>query len=222
MSHGMGGSIRDNGPMNTPEGTARVRRADAHDNDAAIIAAARRLMADGRRLPSMRAVAREAGVAAATVYRRFPSRESLESRVNALVLCDELAPSFVAARRTASPLGGLREITSDLVRLSQSQRAGEGAGPATLADLVDAFLERYTSELAALMHEAQAAGELRADTNEADIPRIATLMLAGLALPDRLSDSPERYIAVIFDGLSRTDAPPLPPVARRRPPGDTA
>ncbi|MGH3262979.1 MAG: TetR/AcrR family transcriptional regulator [Trebonia sp.] len=56
-------------------------RADAARNREALLAAATRTFAASAAEPSMRAIAREAGVGIATLYRHFPTRESLVEAV---------------------------------------------------------------------------------------------------------------------------------------------
>src|SRR6187551_1294719 len=55
----------------------RGPRADAIRNRDQLLAVATRMFASADAEPSMRAIAREAGVGIATLYRHFPTRESL-------------------------------------------------------------------------------------------------------------------------------------------------
>ena len=59
----------------------RALRADASRNRDTLLAAATRAFASAEAEPSMRAIAREAGVGIATLYRHFPTRESLVDAV---------------------------------------------------------------------------------------------------------------------------------------------
>src|SRR5689334_7861932 len=56
-------------------------RADATRNRDQLLAVATRVFASGDTQASMRAIAREAGVGVATLYRHFPTRESLVDAV---------------------------------------------------------------------------------------------------------------------------------------------
>jgi AcrR family transcriptional regulator len=60
---------------------ARGLRADAARNRDTLLAVATRVFASSEGEPSMRAIAREAGVGIATLYRHFPTRESLVSAI---------------------------------------------------------------------------------------------------------------------------------------------
>ena len=59
----------------------RAPRADAVRNRDMLLAAATRAFASAEAEPSMRAIAREAGVGVATLYRHFPTHESLVDAV---------------------------------------------------------------------------------------------------------------------------------------------
>jgi len=59
----------------------RRPRADAARNRQELLDVATRLFASGTADPSMRAIAHEAGVGIATLYRRFPTREALVDAV---------------------------------------------------------------------------------------------------------------------------------------------
>ena len=63
------------------EPVTRVLRADATRNRNQLLEAATRVFVSGDPEPSMRAIAREAGVGIATLYRHFPTRESLVDAV---------------------------------------------------------------------------------------------------------------------------------------------
>lgn len=189
--------------------SVKGRRADASDNDAAIVAAARRLIERDGAIGSIREVAREAGLGSTTVYRRFSTKEELQSRAHAELLCDQIAPVVARAKGDPDPMAGLRRITDELI--------GATSGPprteATLTDLVEVFLRRFRDDLETLMAAAQDAGTLRPDIVADDIARITVLMFAGLALPANKPGATDRYVTLLFDGLSRRDVPPLPPVA---------
>src|SRR6202034_4589628 len=59
----------------------RMLRADAARNRSHLLAVATRVFVSAGTEPSMRAIAREAGVGIATLYRHFPTRESLVDAV---------------------------------------------------------------------------------------------------------------------------------------------
>ena len=59
----------------------RALRADAARNRDTLLAVATSVFASAETEPSMRAIAREAGVGIATLYRHFPTREALVDAV---------------------------------------------------------------------------------------------------------------------------------------------
>jgi AcrR family transcriptional regulator len=63
------------------EAETRVLRADATRNRNQLLEVATRVFVSAGTEPSMRAIAREAGVGIATLYRHFPTRESLVDAV---------------------------------------------------------------------------------------------------------------------------------------------
>jgi len=63
------------------EAETRTPRADATRNREQLLGAATRVFMSADTEPSMRAIAREAGVGIATLYRHFPTRESLVDAV---------------------------------------------------------------------------------------------------------------------------------------------
>ena len=86
----------------------RALRADATRNRDQLLAVATRVFASADTEPSMRAIAREAGVGIATLYRHFPTRESLVDAVyrsqvarltaGARELLDQLPPAAAMRR----------------------------------------------------------------------------------------------------------------------------
>lgn len=135
-------------------------RADAQRNrDAVVAAAVRVLRADPG--ASMQAIADASGVGRSTVYRRFPTRESLVTELLAEVL-GEAAEGLAAAEEHRGPaLEALDALGAHVVGLG-ARYAFLEAHPAALAD-VAALEAELTARTAALVERWQAAGEIRAD-----------------------------------------------------------
>src|SRR6201992_4208822 len=88
-------------------------RADARENRARILAAARQAFAeDGG--TSMNQIAQRAGVGPGTLYRHYPTREALVLDVYQLEV-DQLTGSGPPLRAASPPLEALRRWTTDLV-----------------------------------------------------------------------------------------------------------
>ncbi|WP_028474805.1 TetR/AcrR family transcriptional regulator [Nocardioides alkalitolerans] len=193
----------------SPEG-ARTRRtrSDSVRNRSEILDVAERHFADRGVSASLEAVARDAGVGSATLYRHFPTRDAL-----LVELLD---------RRTA-------QVVSDIERLEQMADSGEALAGWMVAleeffgvfdglpgPLRDAFLEEHNPLASTcigfiertdhFLGAAQRDGKARADVSGRD------LFLAALALSwargSSLAgpDSPARLRALLRDGFAGPDA----------------
>lgn len=189
------------------------RRSDARANDERIVQAARSLAAADGRLPSMQAIADTAGVGVTTLYRRFPTKERLTGHIQALDFCDQLAPAFARAIADPDSAQGMRTMAQEMVTLAARFTDPQRGMAVSLVDLLDAYLDRFLPSMVQLMRQAKARRALRADIEEADIPRLCAILLGGLVLPGRLNDAPDRYIALIFEGLENSGKTRLPPLA---------
>ncbi len=161
----------------------RALRADAVRNRDTLLAVATRVFASSEAEPSMRAIAREAGVGIATLYRHFPTRESLvdavyQDQVKRLTLgARELLgqhPPAEAMRRWMDLFGDWlatkHGMTDTLLAMIES---GEIAVAETRTELLEA--------IAAILDAGRAAGDLRADVTAEDIAAslIGTFTVAG-------------------------------------------
>lgn len=129
-------------------------RADAARNVEAVLVTGARMLADDPTV-SVAAIAREAGVDRSTVYRRFPTRESLLAAVFQAKL-DGAEEAIDAARLEAAPIPvALHRLVEGIVATSRrwpvelsrmredeaSQRRADG-----LRARIDAFLARAARE----------------------------------------------------------------------------
>jgi AcrR family transcriptional regulator len=149
-----------------------------------LAAAARAVAANGLPNLTLATVAREAGLSPATLVQRFGSKRGL-----LLALAERSAPgvpeSFERARATASTGSPLAVLHVAMAGFAGGVRSrGELANHLTFLhmDLTDpqfhiharAHAEAMNGEIAALLTEAVAAGEL---TAEADVERLARAVL---------------------------------------------
>ena len=192
------------------EAEARALRADAARNRDALLAVATRVFAAAKAEPSMRAIAREAGVGIATLYRHFPTRESLVSAVyqdqverltsGARDLLAELPPA-AAMRRWMDLFGDWlatkHGMTATMLAMMES---GE------IADARAELLEAIT----AILDAGRAAGDLRADVRAEDIAAslLGTYGVAGK--PEQRAQAC-RLLDLLMDGLR--PQPSAPPAA---------
>ena len=181
---------------------ARARRADSSRNREAVLAAATRAFASAETEPSMRAIAREAGVGIATLYRHFPTRESLvdavyHDQVERLTLGGrELlgqVPPAEAMRRWMDLFGDWLMTKHGMIdTLLAMIESGEIALAQTRAELLDII----TTILAA----GTAAGDLRADISAEDI---AASLIGIFTVAGKPGQRPQadRLLNLLSDGL---------------------
>ncbi|MFD7134794.1 TetR/AcrR family transcriptional regulator [Streptomyces sp. NPDC059894] len=191
-------------------------RSDADDNRDRILAAARlAFTAEGFSVP-VREIARRAQVGAATVYRRFPTKEALFTAAFAedMALCSRVVEEGLAAR---DPWQGLSLVIEKLV----TAHGGDPRVRTILARLArsaefTADHDRTVRGLLELIRRAKESGELRADIVLEDI--VLTLQAGhGIrASSPTAQAAATRRLAALFIQSFRADADavPLPPAVR--------
>lgn len=183
----------------------RPLRADAQRNrDRLLEAAVELLPQEGSRL-SLEGVARRAGVSIATLYRHFPTRESLVLAVHAQEMND-LADWAAELTQDLPADIALQQWLHRLGRYG-STRPGLGdafrAAALTEEELLEQTYEVTIRALSRLLADAAAAGHTQSDIEAGDV------MLALCALWD-LPDTPaanaqtERVVGLLLDGLAAT------------------
>jgi AcrR family transcriptional regulator len=153
-------------------------RADASRNRETLIAAATRSFAASDTEPSMRAIAREAGVGIGTLYRHFPTRESLVEAVyrDQLQRLSAGAQELLAAFPPAETMRRWMDLFADWVAAKRGMTdtlrtmiaAGEISHAQSRAELL-AVIET-------ILDAGRAAGDIRADSSAEDV----AAMLAGI------------------------------------------
>jgi AcrR family transcriptional regulator len=185
------------------EVAARVLRTDAARNRETLLAAATRAFASADEEPSMRAIAREAGVGIATLYRHFPTRESLVDAVyqdqvkrltlGARELLEQLPPAD-AMRRWMDLFGDwLATKHGMLGTLLAMMDSGEIAHAQTRAELLDA--------ITAILDAGRAAGDIRADVSAEDISASLVGIFTVAGKPEQHTQA-NRLLDLLMDGLS--------------------
>ena len=186
--------------------TRRAPRADARRNRERLLASASRLFAErGPDVPYTE-IAKDAGVGVGTIYRHFPTRESLieaayRSELDAV--CDAAA-EFV---RTLGARQALRawmdrfvDYMTTKLGMSEAIRAVISAG----GDPYAHSRERLDDALGKLLQAAAAAGQTRPDINADDV----LMTLSGIAMaaghPDQRAQA-GRMLDLLFEGLRRHD-----------------
>jgi AcrR family transcriptional regulator len=172
-------------------------RSDARENRARILAAAREAFTeDGA--TSMNQVAQRAGVGAGTLYRNFPTRETLvlavyQDEVERII---STVPGLLA---DLPPVEALRHWTTDLV---EAMRRKHGLGDALSPTAHQAITEQtYGPVIAAitdLLDAGKKAGTIRVDADPGDFLQLTAALWRTAAGPE---DRSPRMLALILDGL---------------------
>ena len=195
-----------------------VLRADAERNRARIIAAAREVFAEEGLTAPMEAIARRAGVGAATLYRRFPTRTDLiagtfENKMAAY------ADAVGQALADPDPWNGFREYVERVCAMQAEDRGFTDVLTLTFptAKQFEAARLRAYDGWVELITRAKATGRLRADFVPEDL--IVLLMAnAGViaATGDAAPDTWRRQLAYLLQAYAAPGEPLPPPPEPRR------
>jgi AcrR family transcriptional regulator len=177
-------------------------RADAVRNRESVLSAATRVFAASDSEPSMREIARRAGVGVATLYRHFPTREALVEAVyrDQLVRLSSGAHSLLEAHPPARALRLWMDLFADWLAtkhgMTDTLLAMVDTGEIPLAHSRDELL----SAIATLLAAGVAAGEIRPDTSAEDV---AAALLGVLAVCARggKREQAERLLDLLMDGI---------------------
>jgi len=188
-------------------------RADARRNRAAILTAATRVFTESGQDVALDEIARAAGVGIATLYRRFPDRESLVHAVLVENLGAVLAEVRAARLEEASAWDGLVRAVGYSTALKLLFRLASAPSPAArrviASDTTLRDMRRQAIELIdELVRGAQDEGSLRRDVRVADVVHLmAALAHAHRADDPRADAAFVRARAIVLDGLRHHDTP---------------
>lgn len=186
-----------------PAGKVRPLRADAQDNhDRLLDAAARAFARDGVET-SLKAIAQDAGVGIGTLYRRFPTRETLVEATyrNEVARLCAAAPELLD---TLSSVDALRTWMDRFVDFMSTKHAMADALRAVLASQDDIMKTRglLAGALTALISAGVAEQTIRADVAASDV----LMSLGGVTLIAGELDQRDlagRLLDLLMDGLRR-------------------
>ncbi|TDW69338.1 TetR/AcrR family transcriptional regulator [Kribbella pratensis] len=181
---------------------SRRPRADATRNREQLLDVATRLFASAGTEPSMRAIANEAGVGIATLYRHFPTRESLvdavyQDQVSRLTvgaheLLVQLDPP-AALRRWMDLFGDWIATKNGMLdTLLAMVESGEIAHAHTRTELLAAIDN--------ILEAGRTTGQLRADVPAEDIAAALIGIFTVASSPDH-SALAARLLDLLMDGL---------------------
>ena len=190
-----------------------ARRTDAARNRDTLLAVATRAYAAAASEPSMRAIAREAGVGIATLFRHFPTRESLVDAVYRDQV-DRLTRGATELLQQHRPAQAMRRWM-DLF-------AGWLATKHGMTDTLRAMIEadqiphaRTREELLAaittILDAGRDVGDLRGDVSAQDIAAslVGTFTVAGL--PEQHAQA-QRLLNLLMDALQPTATQAAPSI----------
>ncbi len=183
-------------------GAPATLRADAARNRDSLLAAATRVFASEAE-PSMREIAREAGVGIATLFRHFPTREALVDAVYQ----DQVQRLTMGAQELLDQFPP-REAMRRWMDLFGDWMATKHGMTGTLLAMIDAgqialahTREELLAAIAAILDAGVAAGEFRRDTDAEDVAAGLIGIFAVAGKPSQRAQA-TRLLNVFMDGLS--------------------
>ncbi len=198
-------------------------RADAAANRAKLLDAARVVFGrDGVGAP-LGAVAAEAGVGIATLYRRFPDREALLLAAYDDVVAD-LDANVARALAEDDPWEGFAGLVTRMGEIESRNRGfthvGQSMAPGSRRSA--AGQDRGYRSVVEVLQRAKDAGALRAEITPEDLP-VLSFAIAGIlgATREDVLDAWRRHVALFLDGCrplavtTPLPEPPAPPLLHR-------
>jgi AcrR family transcriptional regulator len=184
--------------MTSPE--TPIKRADARRNREKLLVAAGELFATVGTDVSLDAVAKRACVGIGTLYRHFPTRETLVEaayRAEVTQLC-EAADELLAAH---PPDIALAEWMERFVAYASAKKGMKGALQSVAAgsDLWGETRRQIVAAIAQLLDAGMAAGTLRSDVNADDVWRAM-----GSVWSVDSEDQIRTLLRLLMDGLRHT------------------
>jgi AcrR family transcriptional regulator len=186
----------------------RATRADAARNREQLLEVATRVFASAEAETSMRAIAREAGVGIATLYRHFPTRESLVEAVyrdqvvrltnGARDLLAEVAPA-VAMRRWMDLFGDWIATKNGMLDTLLTVIESGAVGHARTRD-------ELLNAISAILDAGRAAGDLRPDVTAEEIAA-SLIGIFTVAHQPGQAVTADRLLDILLDGLRPRSRP---------------
>ncbi len=197
----------------------RPLRRDAERNRQRILKAASEVFNERGLDVSLDEIARHAGVGVGTVYRRFRTKEEL---IEALFMDRLDSVATIADEAYESP-DAWCGLVSFMERMAELMAGNLGLRQMLMfatygRDLVAVARQRNEPLVQRLVERAQAAGQLRADIRQTDIPFIVFMLTDAAHLAYAANPGIwRRYLTLILDGMQpgREDVTPLPVAAMR-------
>jgi AcrR family transcriptional regulator len=182
--------------------STRPLRADARRNRDRVIEVAKAMFSEGGADTSLEAIAKGAGVGIGTLYRHFPTRDTLIESVYR----NETQNLAQAARRFAETLPPVEALRAWL-RLFVDHIATKQVMSPALASMVGGPSEFYAESgamvktaIALLVDRAVASGAIRLDIDPLDLLR-ALAGVAGISSAPGWEESAKRLVDILIAGV---------------------
>lgn len=184
------------------EASPRQTRSDAVRNRDSLLEAATRTFAKAKTEPSMREIAREAGVGVGTLYRHFPTREALVEAVyrDQVARLTQGAQQFLKKHAPSIALRKWMDLFADWMATKHGMLG-------TLLAMVEAGAMQHgegrgvlLAAVVSILEAGSEAGDIRRDANAEDIVAslIGILTVAGSAAQKAQL---ARLLDLLMDGL---------------------
>lgn len=200
-------------PENSNEGRPRGRQGEAAENDRRVLEAAMKVLIANPKAP-VTAIAAEAGVGVASLYRRFSGREELARQLAIHAMGEiELTAAKALTRVEADPWGAFTLFLSEALEVGAGSLSAF-AGTFAAGDAANAAGRSMYERIDQLLTRSQQAGAVRSDMTAPDVLQLFEMLRAAHAgTPDRDATLRRRYIAMLSPALkpqdhSITEAPP--------------
>lgn len=187
----------------TGEGRQRRRRVDAERNVHALLESAKAVFARSGVDAPAREITDAAGLGVGTLYRHFPRRADLILGVLQHEI-DACADAALAMRSDEAPYAALRAWVEQYVELVATKRGLAGAlhsADPAFEGLHDRVTERLEPAAAALLADAQAAGEITGDVSARELLYAVGLLCQPVPAADFGLAENRRMVEVFVGGL---------------------
>ncbi len=172
-------------------------RLDARQNRDRILEVAREAFAAGDE-PSMNQIAQRAGVGPGTLYRNYPSRESLAMAVYQQEI-ERLVDSVPALLARLTPVEALGAWTTDLVSAMRKKHGlGDALSPGAHQVITEQSYGPVIEAITQLLAAGQADGTIRPDADPRDFLQFTGALWR--AAPGK-GDRSQAMLGLLLDGL---------------------
>lgn len=195
-------------PAATPR--ARPPRADAARNAGRILESGRLAFAELGPQVRLEEIAKRAGVGVATLYRHYPSKEELISAIFGWQYEEKVEPVVREALADPDPWHAMVMLLEAGLQLAEREAKLFSAAKET-GSLLAGLATDYLGTVETVVQRAQDAGQVRADLQPHDLPRLVFMLVSTIRLTPEPNGGWRRYLALMLDALRPDAATELPP-----------